>query len=178
MFLLVLLRCFFLSSLTAALPSHSGYCSGMTLCQIDGNPIRSQEMMRKYKLGFDHLVDFLEKRMICKSHALAKQTLTHTCTLIHVRTLSHFLIFSLQNQNGNRLGHDSIRQRRTNQQRTQSTRGRTRFSFFFLRFLQTHSKRTQIGNKCMSSFSSFLVACFYYVFFFLFSLMFFLLLLQ
>jgi hypothetical protein len=32
--------------------------------QIEGNPIKSQEMLRKYKFGSDHLVDFLEKRLI------------------------------------------------------------------------------------------------------------------
>jgi len=45
------------------LPMSMGYCN-ITVCQIDGNPIRSQELLRKYKLGFDHLADFLEKRLV------------------------------------------------------------------------------------------------------------------
>jgi len=31
---------------------------------IQGNPIGNQRMMEKFALGFDHLVDFLEKRMM------------------------------------------------------------------------------------------------------------------
>jgi hypothetical protein len=42
-----------------------GFCTGISNIQIDGNPIRSQEMLRKYKFGPEHLVDFLEKRMVC-----------------------------------------------------------------------------------------------------------------
>jgi len=48
------------------LPMTIGYCDGLgkigSGINIDGNPIKSKDMLAKFNIGVDHLLDFLEKR--------------------------------------------------------------------------------------------------------------------
>jgi len=50
-------------NLLADLPVSMGYCIGLKSCHIDRNPITDPELFRKYRIGTDHLVDYLEKRL-------------------------------------------------------------------------------------------------------------------
>jgi len=49
------------------LPLSMGYCIGLNKfgagINLERNPIKDQEMTKKYKIGPDHLCDYLEKRM-------------------------------------------------------------------------------------------------------------------
>lgn len=47
----------------ADLPVSMGYCVGLKSCHIERNPITDPELFRKYRIGTDHLVDYLEKRL-------------------------------------------------------------------------------------------------------------------
>lgn len=50
------------------LPLSMGYCIGLGKIgagiNIDRNPIKSSDMLKKWKIGTDHLCDYLEKRMV------------------------------------------------------------------------------------------------------------------
>jgi Leucine-rich repeat (LRR) protein len=52
------------------LPLSMGYCIGLGKIgagiNIDRNPIKSSDMLKKWKIGTDHLCDYLEKRMVSK----------------------------------------------------------------------------------------------------------------
>lgn len=45
------------------LPLSMGKCESMDSCQLDGNPIKNGALMAKYKVGTDHLIDYLSKRL-------------------------------------------------------------------------------------------------------------------
>jgi Leucine-rich repeat (LRR) protein len=55
------------SNQLADLPMSIGYCGGLGQLgagiNISQNPIDSAEMVKKFKVGTDHLLDFLEKRL-------------------------------------------------------------------------------------------------------------------
>lgn len=59
--------CFFIFFLNSLSPK-SGKCVGLGRIgqgiTIDRNPIQSQEIWNKYKIGADHLMDYLEKRLV------------------------------------------------------------------------------------------------------------------
>eukprot|EP01119_Soliformovum_irregulare_P006010 TRINITY_DN1775_c0_g1_i1.p1 TRINITY_DN1775_c0_g1~~TRINITY_DN1775_c0_g1_i1.p1 ORF type:complete len:603 (+),score=187.01 TRINITY_DN1775_c0_g1_i1:271-1809(+) len=59
------------------LPLSMGHCIGLGKLgagiNLDRNPIKSSDMMKKWKIGTDHLCDFLEKRMISKGTPPMKQ---------------------------------------------------------------------------------------------------------
>ncbi|GAM23850.1 hypothetical protein SAMD00019534_070250 [Acytostelium subglobosum LB1] len=61
----------------ADLPLSIGHCYGLGKIgagiNIEGNPIVSDEIMSKYKIGNDHLMDFLEKRMTMQGYKLPDQ---------------------------------------------------------------------------------------------------------
>lgn len=52
------------------LPLTLGHCNGLAKfgagINLERNPIQNQEMLRKYRIGPDHMYDFLEKRMLSK----------------------------------------------------------------------------------------------------------------
>lgn len=52
------------------LPLSLGYCVGLGKLgagiNLDRNPIKSSSMLKKWNIGTDHLLDFLEKRMLGK----------------------------------------------------------------------------------------------------------------
>eukprot|EP01125_Pyxidicula_operculata_P013496 TRINITY_DN4479_c2_g1_i1.p1 TRINITY_DN4479_c2_g1~~TRINITY_DN4479_c2_g1_i1.p1 ORF type:complete len:451 (-),score=104.43 TRINITY_DN4479_c2_g1_i1:62-1414(-) len=50
-------------NMLSELPVTMGSCVHMDSCLLERNPLKDQEMMRKYNLGTDHLVDYLSKRM-------------------------------------------------------------------------------------------------------------------
>ncbi|EGG16185.1 C2 domain-containing protein [Cavenderia fasciculata] len=56
------------------LPLSIGYCHALGKLgagiNIEGNPISSDEIKQKYKIGNDHLMDYLEKRMAIKGYEL------------------------------------------------------------------------------------------------------------
>ncbi|KAF2068928.1 hypothetical protein CYY_009750 [Polysphondylium violaceum] len=58
----------------ADLPLSIGSCHGLGKLgagiNIEGNPIQSEEMMKKYKIGNDQLMDYLEKRMALSGYSL------------------------------------------------------------------------------------------------------------
>ena len=45
------------------LPLSMGKCESMDSCQLEGNPIKNEKLMAKYKIGTDHLIDYLSKRL-------------------------------------------------------------------------------------------------------------------
>jgi Leucine-rich repeat (LRR) protein len=45
------------------LPLSMGACVHMDSCLLERNPIKDQELMRKYNIGTDHLNDYLAKRL-------------------------------------------------------------------------------------------------------------------
>lgn len=45
------------------LPLSMGKCESMDSCQLEGNPIKNEKLMAKYKVGTDHLIDYLSKRL-------------------------------------------------------------------------------------------------------------------
>jgi len=53
------------------LPISMGKCLHLDSCLLARNPIKSIEMMRKYSIGTDHLVDYLSKRLFGKCLCLA-----------------------------------------------------------------------------------------------------------
>ncbi|EFA76392.1 C2 domain-containing protein [Heterostelium album PN500] len=59
------------------LPLSIGYCFGLGKIgagiNIEGNPINSDEIISKYKIGNDHLMDHLEKRMAVQGYTLPDQ---------------------------------------------------------------------------------------------------------
>lgn len=48
------------------LPVSMGYLTSLQTLMIQGNPIRNARLMEKFSIGSDHLVDFLEKRLMGK----------------------------------------------------------------------------------------------------------------
>ena len=52
------------------LPDSIGMCAGLGKfgagINLERNPITDDEMLRKYRIGPDHLIDYLEKRMAGK----------------------------------------------------------------------------------------------------------------
>jgi hypothetical protein len=59
------------------LPLSMGYLVGLNQfgagTNLDRNPIEDHEMLRKYRLGPDHMVDYLEKRMVSKGKPTLKE---------------------------------------------------------------------------------------------------------
>lgn len=53
------------------LPLSMGKCESMDSCQLEGNPIKNEALMAKYKIGTDHLIDYLSKRLF-EQEQLAK----------------------------------------------------------------------------------------------------------
>lgn len=45
------------------LPMSMGKCLQLDSCQLERNPIKNEELMRKYRMGTKHVVDYLEKRL-------------------------------------------------------------------------------------------------------------------
>lgn len=45
------------------LPLSVGACVHMDSVILDRNPIKDQELLRKYAIGTDHLMDYLGKRL-------------------------------------------------------------------------------------------------------------------
>eukprot|EP01133_Synstelium_polycarpum_P005721 gene5721-6616_t len=66
------------------LPLSIGYCFGLGKLgagiNIEGNPIQSEEIKMKYKIGNDHLMDYLEKRMTVQGYSLPELTSKTTST--------------------------------------------------------------------------------------------------
>jgi Leucine-rich repeat (LRR) protein len=52
------------------LPLSLGMCGGLgrlgSGINLDRNPIKSSDMLKKWKIGTDHLLDYLEKRIASK----------------------------------------------------------------------------------------------------------------
>jgi hypothetical protein len=45
------------------LPMSMGKCMQLDSCQLERNPIKNEELMRKYRMGTKHVCDYLEKRL-------------------------------------------------------------------------------------------------------------------
>lgn len=45
------------------LPLSMGKCLQLDACQLERNPLKNEELMRKYRMGTKHVVDYLEKRL-------------------------------------------------------------------------------------------------------------------
>lgn len=46
------------------LPLSAGHLTGLQTLMVQGNPIRNQRLLEKFSIGSDHLVDYLERRMM------------------------------------------------------------------------------------------------------------------
>jgi hypothetical protein len=53
------------------LPLSTGHLTGLQTLMIQGNPIRNPRLLEKFSIGSDHLVDFLERRMMGTSTHLS-----------------------------------------------------------------------------------------------------------
>lgn len=61
------------------LPLSMGHLTGLQTLMVQGNPIRNSRLMEKFAIGSDHLVDFLEKRMMGAGSS-SSNGLTHMLT--------------------------------------------------------------------------------------------------
>eukprot|EP01124_Arcella_intermedia_P035950 TRINITY_DN9302_c0_g1_i1.p1 TRINITY_DN9302_c0_g1~~TRINITY_DN9302_c0_g1_i1.p1 ORF type:complete len:587 (+),score=141.25 TRINITY_DN9302_c0_g1_i1:32-1792(+) len=55
------------------LPVSMGACTHMDTCILDRNPITDQDLLKKYTIGTDHLIDYLQKKLFAQQQQAKKR---------------------------------------------------------------------------------------------------------
>jgi len=60
------------------LPVSMGNCTHLDTVLLERNPIKDQELMRKYEIGTDHFIDYLARKFF-RSKSIEKKTTKRKC---------------------------------------------------------------------------------------------------